>query len=106
MSKETKLDIQEHNIIVKANVNPNLHPIFADHIIQIAAEPNAVKLILGCRVNNQIINNAIVILPIDVVFSLQDALVNLFNNPDLQKIIIDTAENSTKALQNRFNQSK
>ena len=103
MSKEKAKIIQEKQELVTI-LNPNLQPIFADNIIQVAMETNALKLVLGYRVNNEVVNNATVVLPINVVLGLQDALNDFFSNPDLQKAILESAENSVKVLKERFEQ--
>jgi hypothetical protein len=103
MSKEKAKIIQEKQGVVTI-LNPNLQPIYADNIIQVAMETNALKLVLGYRVNNEVVNNATVVLPINVVLGLQDALNDFFSNPDLQKAIIESAENSVKVLKGRFEQ--
>ena len=103
MSKEKAKIIQEKQEVVTI-LNPNLQPIYADHIIQVAMETNALKLVLGYRVNNEVVNNATVVLPMNVVLGLQDALDGFFSNPDLQKAIIESAENSVKVLKERFGQ--
>ncbi|GEM_PF-4777025 len=100
MSKETKI-IQEKQEVVTI-LNPNLQPIYADHILQVAMETNALKLVLGYRVNNEVVNNATVVLPMNVVLGLKDALDGFFANPDLQKAILESAENSVKVLKDRF----
>ena len=103
MSKEKAKIIQEKQELVTV-LNPNLQPIYADNIIQVAMETNALKLVLGYRVNNEVVNNATVVLPINVVLGLQDALNDFFSNPDLQKAILESAENSVKVLKERFEQ--
>lgn len=103
MSKEKAKIIQEKQELVTV-LNPNLQPIYADNIIQVAMETNALKLVLGYRVNNEVVNNATVVLPIKVVLGLQDALNDFFSNPDLQKAILESAENSVKVLKERFEQ--
>jgi len=84
-------------------LNPNIQPIYADQILQVALEPNGAKLVLGYRVNNQVVNNAVVFLPMNVLFSLQDTLKDFFDNKEMQKIILNSAENSVKTLEERFN---
>ncbi|RYL22139.1 hypothetical protein [Acinetobacter piscicola] len=99
MSKEK---IIQEKVEATTNLNPNIQPIYADHILQIAMETNALKLVLGFRVNNQVVNNATIVLPMNVVIALQDSLNSFFANPDLQKVIIESAESSTQALKERF----
>lgn len=104
MSKDQTKIIQEKKE-VKTILNPNVQPIYADHILQVAMETNALKLVLGYRVNNEVVNHATVVLPLNVVLALQDALGSLFSNPALQKAILDSAENSVKVLKDRFEKS-
>ncbi|WP_053579975.1 hypothetical protein [Acinetobacter sp. TTH0-4] len=104
MSKDQAKIVQENKEIVTL-LNPNAQHIYADHILQVAMETNALKLVLGCRVNNEVVNNAVVILPMNVVLALQDALSGLFANPALQKAILESAENSVKVLKERFEKS-
>ena len=85
-------------------LNPNIQPIYSDQIIQVALETNGVKLILGYRVNNQVIQNGVVVLPINVLFGLQDTLKNFFSNKDMQKLMLESAENSIQELKVRFEQ--
>ena len=99
MSKEK---IIQEKVETTTNLNPNIQPIYADHILQIAMETNALKLVLGFRVNNQVVNNATIVLPMNVVIALQDSLNSFFANPDLQKVIIESADSSTQALKERF----
>lgn len=99
MSKEK---IIQENTEATTILNPNIQPIYADHILQVAMETNSLKLVLGFRVNNQVVNNATIVLPINVVLGLQDSLNNFFANPDLQKVIIESTENSAQVLKERF----
>ncbi|MDN5638163.1 MAG: hypothetical protein L0G48_08450 [Staphylococcus equorum] len=104
MSKEKAKIVHEKKEVVNIQ-NINLQPIYADHVIQVAMETNALKLVLGYRINNEIVNNAVVILPMNAVLGLQDALNGFFANPDLQKAILESAENSVKVLEERFKNS-
>lgn len=104
MSKEKAKIVQEKQEVITI-LNPNLQPIYADHILQIAMETNALKLVLGYRVNNEVLNNATVVLPMNVVLGLKDALDGFFANPELQKAIIESAENSVKDLKERFDKT-
>lgn len=101
MSKEKTTIIEEKREAV-AIMNPNVQPIYADHILQVAMETNGLKLVLGYRVNNEIVNHATVVMPMNVVLGLQDALNGFFSNPELQKVILESAENSVKTLKNRL----
>lgn len=103
MSKEETKIVQEQKEVLTV-LNPNLQPIYADHILQVAMETNSLKLVLGYRVNNEVVNNATVVMPMHVVLGLQDALNSFFSNQELQKAIIESAENSTKTLKERFKQ--
>lgn len=103
MSKEETKIVQEQKEVLTV-LNPNLQPIYADHILQVAMETNSLKLVLGYRVNNEVVNNATVVMPMHVVLGLQDALNGFFSNQELQKAIIESAENSTKTLKERFKQ--
>ena len=85
-------------------LNKNVQPVYADQILQVALETNGVKLVLGYRVNNQVMNNAVVVLPMHVLFELQDTLKNFFSDKEMQKIILDSAANSVKILEDRFKQ--
>ncbi|QHI28998.1 hypothetical protein AhaeINNSZ174_05705 [Acinetobacter haemolyticus] len=102
MSKEQAKINQENDKEPTTILNPNVQPIYADHILQVAMEPNALKLVLGYRVNNQVINNSTIVLPMHVVLALQDALDGIFSNPELQKAIINGAEKSVQVLKKRF----
>ncbi len=106
MSKDQVKIIQENGKETTTILNPSVQPIYADHILQVAMEPNALKLVLGYRVNNQVVNNSTIVLPMHVVLALQDALDGIFSNPELQKAIIDGAENSVKVLKQRFEKPK
>ena len=97
MSKEKAKIVQEKTEVLTV-LNPNLQPIYADHILQVAMETNGLKLVLGYRVNNEVVNNATVVMPMNVVLGLQDALNAFFSNPELQRAIVESAENSTKTL--------
>ncbi|UUS61796.1 MULTISPECIES: hypothetical protein [unclassified Acinetobacter] len=103
MSKEKAKIVQEKTEVLTV-LNPNLQPIYADHILQVAMETNGLKLVLGYRVNNEVVNNATVVMPMNVVLGLQDALNAFFSNPELQRAIVESAENSTKTLKERFKQ--
>ena len=103
MSKEKEKIVQETTEVLTV-LNPNLQPIYADHILQVAMETNGLKLVLGYRVNNEVVNNATVVMPMNVVLGLQDALNAFFSNPELQRAIVESAENSTKTLKERFKQ--
>ena len=103
MSKEKAKIVQEKTEVLTV-LNPNLQPIYADHILQVAMETNGLKLVLGYRVNNEVVNNATVVMPMNVVLGLQDALNAFFSNPELQRAIVEGAENSTKTLKERFKQ--
>lgn len=83
-------------------LNPSVNPIYADQILQVALETNTVKLVLGYRVNNQVVNNAVVVMPMPVMFALQDTLKDFFNNKEMQKVMLESAENAVKVLQDRF----
>lgn len=97
--------IKETEFVIGAlPLNQNVQPIYADQILQVALETNGVKLVLGYRVNNQVVNNAVVILPMHVLFGLQDTLKNFFSDKEMQKIMLDSAGNSVKTLQERFSQ--
>lgn len=104
MSKEKSKIIQEKHEVVNI-LKPDLQPIYSDHIIQVAMETNGLKLVLGFRLNNEVVNNATIVLPMNVVLGLQDALNGFFSNQDLQKAVIESAENSVKSLKERFHQS-
>ncbi len=101
MTKEQMTIIEETKEAVTI-MNPNVQPIYADHILQVAMETNGLKLVLGYRVNNEIVNHATVVMPMNVVFGLQDALNGFFSNPELQKIILESAENSVNTLKERL----
>lgn len=101
MSKEKTMIIEETKQVVTVT-NPNVLPIYADHILQVAMETTGLKLVLGYRVNNEIINHATVVMPMSVVLSLQDALNGFFSDPELQKVILESAENAVKALKGRL----
>ncbi|QTD63146.1 hypothetical protein J4G46_07205 [Acinetobacter towneri] len=104
MSKEKTKVVQENHEVVTL-LNPNLQPIYADHVLQVAMEPNGLKLVLGYRVNNEVVNNATLVMPMNVVLGLQDALNNFFSNPDLQKMVVDSMENSVNILKKRFEEN-
>ncbi|EEY78938.1 hypothetical protein HMPREF0012_01807 [Acinetobacter calcoaceticus RUH2202] len=101
MSREKVKITQEHNEL-KTIINPNVQPTYADHVLQVAMETNGLKLVLGYRVNNEVIHNATVVMPMNVVFGLQDALNGFFSNADFQKVILESSENSIKSLKERF----
>lgn len=101
MSKE-KTKIIEENKNAVTIMNPNVQPIYADNILQVAMETNGLKLVLGYRVNNEIINHATVVMPMNVVLALNDALNGFFSNPELQKVILESAETSLKTLKERL----
>ncbi len=87
---------------LKTILNPSIQPIYADHIMQVAMEPSTLKLVLGCRVNNQVVNNATIVLPLNVVLGLQDALKDMFSNPDIQQLILTDFEKNCNQLKERF----
>lgn len=101
MSREKVKIIQEQNEL-QTIINPNVQPTYADHVLQVAMETNGLKLVLGYRVNNEVIHNATVVMPMNVVFGLQDALNGFFSNADFQKVILESSENSIKSLKERF----
>lgn len=104
-SKAENQAVQGTELVLGAiPLNPDVQPIYADQVLQVALETNAVKLVLGYRVNNQVVNNAVVVLPMPVMFALQDTLKNFFSNEEIQKVMLDSAENSVKVLQDRFKQ--
>lgn len=86
-------------------LNPHLQPIYADHIIKLAMDTNSLKMVLGYRVNNEVVNNATVVLPMNVLFKLQDALNGFFSDPNLQQAILESAEEYAKGLKDRFEDS-
>jgi len=101
MSKDKIKIVDEKNDLL-TRINPNLQPTYADHVLQVAMETNGLKLVLGYRVNNEVIHNATVVMPMNVVFGLQDALNGFFSNTEFQKVILESSENSIKTLKERF----
>lgn len=104
MSK-TKVNIVLEEPKMTTTLNSDLQPIYADHIIRLAMDTNSLKLVLGYRLNNEIINNATVVLPMDVLFKLQDALNSFFSDPKLQQAMLESTEEYGRSLKDRFKSS-
>lgn len=103
MSKsDTRSSLQEMNLVANTQLNLGVQPIYADQVIQVAMENNAVKVLLGHRLNNIVVHTATIVLPTTAFLTLTDTLENIFDNKELQQKIIEDTEKSQKALKERF----